>query len=32
LSALAGEVAAAEEALVLGGPHESQRSLAEFLA
>ena len=32
LSTLADEVAAAEEALVLGGPHESQRSLAEFLA
>ena len=31
LSALAEEVVAAEEALVLGGPHESQRSLAEFL-
>lgn len=31
LSALADEVAAAEETLVLGGPHESQRSLAEFL-
>ena len=32
LSALAGEVVAAEDALVLGGPHESQRSLAEFLS
>ena len=31
LSTLADEVTAAEEALVLGGPHESQRSLAEFL-
>ena len=32
LSALAGEVAAVEETLVHEGPHESQRSLAEFLA
>lgn len=32
LAALAGDVAAAEEKLLAGGPHESQRSLAEFLA
>ena len=32
LSALADAVAEAEQALVLGGPHESQRSLAEFLS
>ena len=32
LTTLADKVAAAEESLVLGGPHESQRSLAEFLS
>lgn len=32
LAALAGEVAAEETKLLASGPHESQRSLAEFLA
>ena len=32
LTALAEQVTSAEESFVLGGPHEAQRSLAEFLS